>query len=39
MLIFITYMLFAYKYKKNIKVVLFNAAIKNNTSATNNKYK
>jgi hypothetical protein len=31
-------MLLAYAYKENIKVVLFNATIKNNANVNNNKY-
>jgi hypothetical protein len=31
-------MLFAYAYKENVKVVLFNAAIKNNVNASDNGY-
>ncbi|KAI0812982.1 hypothetical protein GGR55DRAFT_687866 [Xylaria sp. FL0064] len=36
--VFITYMLLAHAYKGNIKVVLFNAATKNDASASNNRY-
>ncbi|KAI0804892.1 hypothetical protein GGR55DRAFT_657637 [Xylaria sp. FL0064] len=35
---FITYMLLAHEYRRNVKVVLFNAATKNDASATDNGY-
>ncbi len=38
LLAFITYMLFAHAYRGNVKVVLFNAAIKNDASASDNGY-
>ncbi|RYC62831.1 hypothetical protein CHU98_g3375 [Xylaria longipes] len=35
---FVTYMLVAHTYKENVKVVLFNAATRNDASATDNEY-